>query len=459
MPQLPTAAIIGAGASGIAAAKALHERGIPFDCFEASDRVGGNWVFDNRNGMSAAYRDLHINTSRDRMQFSDFPMPRSCPDFPHHTDIAAYFESYVDAFGFRDKILFQTRIERAELRADGSWELTDATGVRRCYDMLIVANGHHWDARWPEPAFDGSQDFGGLALHAHSYRDNGFLAGKDVVVLGMGNSAMDIAVESSYVARSTHLAARRGAWIVPKYLFGRPVDQFATSHRVPVPVAAKIFELMLRLYSGPVERYGLPKPDHPISAAHPTVSGRILDRIAHGSIAPRPNISRLGEDWVQFADGARVHADVVIYCTGYRISFPFLDPTLVAAPGNRIELFRRVFSPQHPTLAFVGLLQPIGAIMPLAEAQGRLLADYLRGAYRLPSPGRMRADIRRENAAMRKRYVASERHTIQVDFDRYLHELERERRRGKARAARGAADVPPVAARARERGGDRPVAA
>ena len=434
MPQLPTAAIIGAGSSGIAAAKALHERGIPFDCFEASDRIGGNWVFGNRNGMSAAYRDLHINTSRDRMQFSDFPMPRSCPDFPHHTDIAAYFESYVDAFGFRDKILFETRIERAELRAGGGWELTDAAGVRRGYDMLLVANGHHWDARWPEPAFAGSDEFGGTQLHAHDYRDNAFLADKDVVVLGMGNSAMDIAVESSYVARSTHLAARRGAWIVPKYLFGRPVDQFATSHWVPVPLAAKVFELMLRITTGPLERYGLPKPDHPISGAHPTISGRILDRIAHGAIAPRPNIARLGPDWVQFTDGVRVHADVVIYCTGYRISFPFLDPDLVSAPDNRIELYRRVFSPQHPTLAFVGLLQPIGAIMPLAEAQGRLLADYLRGAYRLPSRRRMHADIRRESAAMRKRYVASQRHTIQVDFDRYLFELERERRRGEARA-------------------------
>ncbi len=461
MPQLPTAAIIGAGSSGIAAAKALHERGIPFTCFEASDRVGGNWVFANRNGMSAAYRDLHINTSRDRMQFSDFPMPRSCPDFPHHTDIAAYFEAYVDRFGFRDKIRFDTAIARAELRADGGWDLTDAAGDVHRFDMLLVANGHHWDARWPEPAFPGSEEFGGVQLHAHEYRDNGFLEGKDVVVLGMGNSAMDIAVESSYVARCTHLAARRGAWIIPKYLFGRPVDEFAPSHWVPVPVAAKVFELMLRIDAGPLERYGLPKPDHPISATHPTVSGRILDRIAHGAITPRPNIERLGADYVRFTDGTQVHADVVIYCTGYKISFPFLDPAILAAPDNRIELFRRVFSPQHPSLAFVGLVQPIGAIMPLAEAQGRLLADYLRGAYRLPSRGRMHADIRRENAAMRKRYVASARHTIQVDFDRYLYELERERRRGAARAAAAvrAGSAPPVPARAGGTGRDRPVAA
>ena len=113
MPSLPTAAVIGAGSSGIAAAKALHERGVPFTCFEASDRVGGNWVFTNKNGMSAAYRQLFINTSRDRMEYSDFPMPKSYPDFPHHTHIAEYFDSYVDHFGFRERIRFETKVAHA----------------------------------------------------------------------------------------------------------------------------------------------------------------------------------------------------------------------------------------------------------------------------------------------------------------------------------------------------------
>jgi hypothetical protein len=215
-------------------------------------------------------------------------------------------------------------------------------------------------------------------------------------------------------------------------------------------------ELLLRVYTGPPERFGLQRPDHAISAAHPTVSERILDRIAHGVIAPRPNIERLGPGWVQFTDGARVQADVVVYCTGYRISFPFLDEGVVATADNHVELFRRVFSPQHPSLAFVGLLQPIGAIMRLAEAQGRVLADYVRGAYHLPSRGRMLADIRRADAAVRKRYVASPRHTMQVDTDRYLHGLERERRRG-TRRAREAGFALPVPARAAR--GERPVAA
>ncbi len=447
MPPLPTTAIIGAGASGITAAKALHEHGLPFDCYEASDRVGGNWVFENRNGVSAAYRDLYINTSRERMQFADFPMPSSYPDFPHHTQIAAYFEDYVDHFGFRDRIRFETAIATARQREDGTWRLTDAHGESHDYDMLVVANGHHWDQRFPEPAFPGSDDFQGVQMHAHEYRDNRFLTDKDVVVLGMGNSAMDIAVESSHVASNTHLAARRGAWILPKYLFGKPMDQISNLPHVPHWLHGRVTELIIRLHVGRPERYGLPKPDHRFGQAHPTVSGRILDRVIHGAITPRPNIAQLGPDWVQFADGERVHADVVIYCTGYRISFPFFDEGFLATPGNRIDLYRRVFAPRNPSVAFVGLLQPIGAIMPLAEAQSQWIAEYLRGEYHLPSVRAMEAAIAREAKRMRKRYVASQRHTIQVDFDTYLFDLRRERRRGAARAA-AAGRTLPVPARA-----------
>ena len=432
MTALPTAAIIGAGSSGIAAAKALHERGVPFTCFEASDRVGGNWVFGNRNGMSAAYRQLFINTSRDRMEYSDYPMPKSYPDFPHHTQIAAYFDAYVDHFGFRDRIRFETKVSRAERLHGGGWELTLADGSVERFDALLVANGHHWDPRWPEPMFPGHESFAGQQLHAHAYVDNDLFADKDVVILGTGNSAMDIAVESSYVARGTYLSARRGAWIIPKYMFGRPVDQLPQDPRVPFMVRQRVIHTLIKLHVGNPARYGLPAPDHKFGEAHPTVSGRI----AHGTIAPKPNIRRLDGDQVEFDDGSRVHADVVVYCTGYTISFPFFDADLISAPENHIELFRRVFHPEFDDVFFVALLQPLGATMPLAEAQGQWIADYLKGEYALPPRPALLRDMENETAAMRKRYVASKRHTIQVDFDDYLHALGKERRAGAERARR-----------------------
>jgi thioredoxin reductase len=430
--------LIGAGSSGIATAKALHERGVPFDCFEKSDRIGGNWVFGNSNGMSAAYRDLFINTSRPRMAYSDFPMPESYPDFPHHTQIAAYFEDYVEHFGFRDKITFQTGVEHADRGEDGVWTVSLDNGETRRYESLIVANGHHWNPRWPEPAFPGSEDFTGVQMHAHSYVDNSIFEGKRVVVLGMGNSAMDIAVEASYVAEKAYLAARQGVWIVPKYVFGKPVDQIRNNPRIPFKIRQRITQQVIRSYAGPPERYGLPKPNHRFGESHPTVSGRILDRIQHGTIAPKPNIASFEGSTVRFADGTCVEADVVVYCTGYKITFPFFDEQLISAPDNHIELYRRVFHPGIENVFFIGLLQPLGAIMPLSEAQGAWVADFLRGDYAPPSKSEMLADIAADQRAMRERYVASKRHTIQVDFDDYLYALTKERQAGAARArARG----------------------
>ena len=452
MPQpLPTVAVIGAGSSGITALKTFAEQGFDVTCFEASDRIGGNWVYENSNGMSACYRDLHINTSRTRMEYSDHPMPDDYPDYPRHDQIASYFEDYTRHFGCYDRIRFQTRVERAERDDAGTWTLTLDDGASERFDALVVANGHHWNPRLPEPAFPGSDSFDGVQMHAHEYMNPDFLTGKDVVVLGMGNSAMDLAVEGSYVASNVYLAARRGAYIVPKYLFGKPTDTMGSwaNPRIPFKIRQKIVGTMIEAYVGKVEAFGLPKPDHAFGEAHPTVSGRILDRITHGAVRPKPNIARLVGDHVEFTDGTRVHADVVIYCTGYKITFPFFDEDFIAAPDNAIELYRRVFHPDVPNVFFVGLLQPLGAVMPLAEAQGRWIAEYLRGEYALPGDLELRRTMAADRAAMQARYVSSKRHTIQVDFDDYLFDLDRDRRHGHERA-RQAGFARPVAARVAE---------
>jgi len=448
MTHLPSACVIGAGSSGIAAAKALHERGIPFDCFEKSDRVGGNWVFGNTNGMSSAYRSLHINTSRERMEYTDYPMPKSYPDFPHHTHIATYFDDYVNHFGFRDKITFETGVEHAQRGDDGVWTITLDGGETRRYDALLVANGHHWDPRWPEPAFPGQ--FDGVQMHSHYYVENTDFRDKNVLVVGIGNSAMDIAVESSFVARKTYLSSRRGAYILPKYLFGRPLDQIGVNALTPVlPFAFRraILMAMYRIGVGKVQDYGLPEPDHRLGEAHPTISADFLNRIAHGDMTWKPNVAALEGGGVRFEDGTAEDVDVIVWCTGYKVTFPFFEEEFITAPDNDLPLFRRVFKPGVDNLAFIGLLQPLGAIMPLAEAQGRWLAAYLRGEYHLPPLPAMEADMRREREIMFKRYVASKRHTMQVDYDNYLHELRKELKAGAARA-RTAGFSLPVAPRA-----------
>ena len=431
--------VIGAGSSGIAACQVLDARGIPFDCFEKGSQVGGNWRFENDNQMSSAYRSLHINTSRGLMAYKTYPMPDGYPDYPNHFQIAAYFDDYVDHFGLREKIRFRTQV-KSVVPVDGEWEVTvedvDGKSERRRYRAVLVANGHHWDPRWPEPAFPGAEDFEGEQIHVHHYREPEALRDKRVLVLGIGNSATDIAVEASRIAEKTFLAMRRGAYVMPKYLNGKPTDEAASKllTLMPLPVQRFVLGRMLGLTAGDMTAYGLPKPDHKLLEAHPTVSAELLSRLGHGDITVKPNLDRFsGGRTVRFVDGSEEEIDLVVYCTGYKITFPFFDESLVSAAENRLPLYRRVASVEHPNLYFIGLIQPLGAIMPLAEAQAEWVADLLDGRGTLPSPGEMRAEIADAERKMRKRYVASKRHTIQVDFQPYLRELRRERKRASQR--------------------------
>jgi len=428
--------IIGAGSSGITAAQVLQARGIPFDCFEMGSGVGGNWRYGNDNGVSSAYRSLHINTSRHAMEYAAYPMPESLPDYPSHWQIADYFDDYVEHFGLRELITFRTEVVKVVPGEDGGYDVTvrplEAKNepATRHYEHVIVANGHHWDPRWPEPSFPGSDTFRGQQVHAHYYRTPDLLEGKRVVVLGIGNSATDIAVESSRVARETYLAMRRGAYIVPKFMFGRPTDHLTDSPlaRGPFELQKRAMKLMLRLSVGKVTDYGLPQPDHDVLEAHPTVSDDLLTRLGHGDITVKPSIERFDGSTVRFTDGSSVLADVVVYSTGYKISFPFLDEQVVAPTDNRVALYRRVVDPNHPGLYFVGLIQPLGSVMPLAELQSHWVADLVAGTVTLPPVSEMRAQIASYDEAVRRRYVASKRHTIQVDASAYRSELERERR-------------------------------
>jgi thioredoxin reductase len=430
--------VIGAGSSGIAACQVLHARGIEFDCFETGSEVGGNWRYMNDNGMSSSYRSLHINTSRRTMAYATYPMPEDYPDYPSHWQIAQYFDDYVDHFGFRDRIRFRTEVTKVEPAEGGGWRvrwraLETGEEGEDTYSAVFVANGHHWDARWPEPAYPGQDRFEGEQLHVHDYKTPDVLEGKRVLVLGIGNSATDIAVEASRIADRTLLAMRRGAWILPKYLKGRPTDELGNAFvsRLPLAVGRTFYSRMLKTAIGDPMDYGLPEPDHKLAEAHPTISAELLPRIGHGDIIVRPNIAEFtGGRTVRFEDGTKEEVDLVVYCTGYKISFPFFDDDLLAAPDNEIGLYRRVVSPDHPGLYFIGLLQPLGAIMPLAEAQSEWIADVLEGKVELPDDERMRREIVRDRDAMAKRYVASKRHTIQVDFDPYLRAIHRERHGG-----------------------------
>ncbi|HEX8857004.1 MAG TPA: NAD(P)-binding domain-containing protein [Thermoleophilaceae bacterium] len=439
--------VIGAGSSGIAACQVLASRGIPFDCFEKGSGVGGNWRYENDNGMSSAYHSLHINTSRHLMEYASYPMPESYPDYPSHWEIARYFDDFVDHFGLRERITFNTAVTKIERSDDDGWHVTLENGETRSYSAVLVANGHHWNPRWPW--FPG--EFHGDVMHAHHYKTPEGFEGRDVIVLGFGNSAVDIACELGRVASNTYLATRRGAHVLPKYLRGKPTDEAAPAlaHFIPMNIAGRLMERQLRRLQGAMTDYGLPEPDHHIGEAHPTMSSELLPAIGHGRVTPKPNISRLEGDDVRFADGTVVHADRIVYCTGYKITFPFLEKQVLNPDENQVHLYRHVVHPEQPGLYFLGLIQPLGAIMPIAERQAEWIADVVTGEGALPSREEMLHEIERHRERMAKRYVRSPRHTIQVDFHPYMRELARERKRSRRRARRPQRALAPELAPAR----------
>lgn len=438
--------IIGAGISGLTAAKALSDRGIPYDQFDLSSDLGGLWRYQNDNGRSAAYRTLHINSSKMNMELEDFPMPDDFPVFGHHEQVLQYFEDYADQFELRDAITFNTGVECVARVAGGSggdgtaWEVTLSTGETRTYGAVIAASGHHWNPRWPD--FPGT--FRGRMLHGHSYAEPKDHAGDRVLVVGIGNSACDIVVDLCRIAGHVSLSTRSSAWVLPKYILGRPLDQWTSNFMeyMPLGVRRALFKALVWLAVGNQETYGLRKPDHDLMEEHPTISQELLSQIGHGRVEVKPNIDRLDGHTVHFEDGSSADYDTIVYATGYDISFPFLPDDVFRVEDNRVRLYRYVVPPQLPGLYFIGLIQPLGAIMPLVEKQSKWVASLLSGHCALPSPGAMEKEIDDALRAMHRRYTASPRHTIQVDFWGYTRQLDQEMKQGRKRARRRDAAQP-----------------
>jgi dimethylaniline monooxygenase (N-oxide forming) len=431
LEQLPVC-IVGAGSSGVTTAKALKEKGIPFDCFEIGSDIGGMWRYENDNGLSSAYRSLHIDTSRNNLGYSDFPIPDTYPDFLSHAEVLEYLEAYANRFGVKRHIQFNTWVEDVRPAPDGGWQVRLQGGEVRRYRAVLVANGHLWDPRWPD--FPGQ--FNGAAIHSHDYRTAEPFRDKHVLIVGIGNSAVDIVVDVCKLTKSTLLSTRRSAWIMPKYIMGIPTDRwsafFSRRLKLPTRVTRALIRRLMFLAVGDQTRYGVPKPKHAIWQEHATLSQELLPYVGHGWIRIKPNIKQLQGDRVLFDDDSSAPVDAIIYATGYRTTFPFVDPSLFEVKDGNVALYRRMLPPHLPGLYMVGLVQPIGPTIPLVEIQARWLASVLANETALPGRDVMQKEIARHNAHLAKRYVGSARYTLEVDFRDYAKQLRRDVARGRA---------------------------
>ena len=423
--------IIGAGVSGLTAAKALKDQGIAFDGFELGSDIGGMWRYENDSGTSSAYRSLHIDSSRQSLAWPDFPLPDSMPDYPSHAQMLEHFERYVRQFDLRPHFRFRTRVQRVVPASGGEWDVyleaaeagQQPPEVRR-YRAVIVANGHLSDPKYPE--FPGS--FNGTTIHSHHYRVADPFDDKSVLVVGIGNSAVDIAVDLARRARQVLLSTRRSAWVMPKYIAGIPTDRWlgflVRKLRLPVPMARGLLRHIARLSMGNQERFGVPRPEHPIWREHATLSQDLLSYLGHGWVRMKPNVELLAGDHVRFTDGTREQIDAIIYATGYRTTFPFLDPSVFEIrDAQPPALYRRIVSVDRPGLFFAGLVQPVGPTIPLVEIQARWIAAVLSGRVKLPDVRGMEKEVEEHRSKVARRYLNSPRYTLEVDFREYAGQL------------------------------------
>ena len=421
--------VVGAGVSGLVTAKALRARGLACDVHEKGSDLGGMWRYENDNGVSSAYRSLHIDTSRASLGFPDFPIPSPHPDFLSHGQVLAHLEAYADRFGLRSSIRFGSEVTDVAPAADGAWSVTLADGSVRRYRAVVVANGHLWSPRMA--TFPGR--FDGMVLHSHHYRTPTPFEGQDVLVIGIGNSAVDIAVDLARSAKSVTLSTRRGAWVMPKYIAGIPTDRWSAflSRRLKLPTrwTRTLMGRLRVLAVGDQERVGVPKPAHPIWREHACVSQDLLPYVGHGWIRIKPNVKALEGRAVRFDDDSVAPVDTIVQATGYRTVFPFLSPSIFEVRDRDVRLYRRIAAPDRPGLFFVGLGQPIGPTIPLVEIQGRWVAAVLAGAVALPDRAAMDDEIARHRATLARTYVDSARYTLEVDYREHARALERDQAR------------------------------
>ncbi|VEG90904.1 flavin-containing monooxygenase [Legionella spiritensis] len=424
--ESPKIGIIGAGPSGITAAKNLLQQGLTnITVFEKNHRPGGNWVFDERNAHSSIYETTHIISSRRLSEYDDFPMPADYPDYPSHVQILRYFEDYAQHFGVIPFIRFNTCVEQVTPTTDLGWQIAyrDAQGPHEeRFDYMLIANGHHWDPVMP--SFHGQ--FSGEILHAHQYKKASPFCGKRVLVVGGGNSACDIAVEIARVADKACISMRRGQHIFPKFIFGKPTDiAFSKIKWMPFWPKQVLASALIRILQGRYAKYHLEKPDCKPLETHPTINSELLYFIRHGKILPRRGIDYLEGNTVHFVDGRQDEFDVIILATGYKISFPFFDKNLIEfSTLTHIPLYRKMMHPEFDNLYFIGLFQPQGCIWPLADYQAKIAAKIIAG--RIKRPDNLSARIAREIKKTRAHFKENPRHALEVDYQLFRRQLLKE---------------------------------
>ena len=416
--------IIGAGPSGITAIKNLSEAGLDIVAYDINKDVGGNWIFNEKEGHSSVFETTHIISSKSLSQYEDMPFGSEVSDYPSHDELREYFQSYAKQFNLYQYIEFETMVKNCKRIAKNNWEVQTVKNGKVKSEMftdLVVCNGHHWEPKFPK--YKG--DFDGVFIHSHSYKKADPFKNKRVLVIGGGNSACDVAVETSRVSKSTSISWRRGYRIIPKFIMGIPSDVFASKMSfLPIKIRNLLAGLLARISNGSNEIYGLQKPKHKFGQTHPTINSELLYKIRHGKIKPRVEIDRFDGKYVFFKDNTKEKFDVIVACTGYLLSHPFFEKDFINYKEGSVPLYLKMFHPIYDDLFFIGMFQPLGCIWPGSEQQSKLLALTLNNKWKRPSNIKDLCKSEVSNPHMKQ--IDTNRHRITVDFHKFMSDLKKQ---------------------------------
>jgi len=420
-PQLNNACIIGAGPSGLAAARVLKTYGIVFDQYERHSDVGGIW--DIENPGSAMYESAHFISSKYLSGYTNYPMPEDYPDYPNHHQILSYIKSFARDFGLYETIQFNTSV-KSVVKNGEQWHVTLNTGEHKLYRHLICANGHTWTPNLPH--YPGV--FAGELIHSKAYRTKESFKGKRVLIIGGGNSAVDIACDAAIEADAAFISMRRGYHIVPKYLFGKPTDVFFHSGpQAPMWISQPVLKLLISLSLGKQSKYGLKEPDHKILESHPLVGTQLLHHLGHGDIKAMDDVDFFQDKTVAFKDGQSVEVDLIVCATGYEYDIPYMDKNEFDWNGYKPKLNFGLLSPKHSNLYCIGFIELNSGGYHIYEQMANIIANTILDSVHNPEKIEELAKIKARpiDFSGGLKFVDSDRHADYMDFNSLQKEFKK----------------------------------